>query len=337
MSFSAEISRFQDKEIIRLEAGKYRAVIAPFLGSNIVEMYDLELGIDFFRHDSSRSVEEMKKSPEVYGFPSLLFANRLADGIMKCSDYTYHFPVNDSEGGNHLHGFLHKREHSIVTAEVDGNTAIAKTKFIYNETDPFWGFFPVSFCAEFTFMLAENGMHYSLTITNTSDRQMPVGLCNHVAFRGPFEDGGDPLDTRLYLPIGDKWPLDPMTNDPTLNEVSLDNHDRQYLTGDIIPVKQNIDNDVYNIETGEIDGKPFRGALISNIRTGNQIVYEVDDNFKFWVVWNDGGEKGYFCPEPMTWMINAPNLPIPTSESGYMELSPYKSITVTECISSRHI
>lgn len=60
MSLSAEISRFQDKEVIKLSADKYTAIIAPFLGSNIVEMYDTELDIDFLRHDSNRTIEEMK-------------------------------------------------------------------------------------------------------------------------------------------------------------------------------------------------------------------------------------------------------------------------------------
>lgn len=327
---------FQGKDIIRLRAGKYRAVILPFLGSNLAEMTDDELQIDFFRHDSSRSIEEMKESPEVYGFPTLLFANRLKDGILKTSDAEYHFPINDVEGGNHLHGFLHKREHEIVSVEAVADAAVAKTAYLYDEKDPFFQTFPVSFKAEFTFSLKEDGMHYHVEITNLSDRQMPVQICNHVVFNGPFKLGAEPLDTRLYLPIGDKWPLDPKSCNPTLEEIPLDNHDRQYLTGDMIPVKQKIDNDVYSIVPGELDGKPFYGAVMSDTRSGDQILYEVDPKFKFWIVWNDGGEKGFFCPEPATWVINAPNLPIPPEESGYRELKPGETFEISSKISSRH-
>lgn len=337
MSLSAEISRFQDKEVIKLSADKYTAIIAPFLGSNIVEMYDTELDIDFFRHDSNRTIEEMKAAAEIYGFPTLLFANRLQDGVLQASDYTYHFPVNEPVGGNHLHGFLHKREHSIVTAEVVGESAVAKTEYVYDAKDEFFEYFPVPFKAEFTFTLDAKGMHYEVSITNQSDRQMPVMICNHCAFNGPFKKGAKALDTRLWLPIGDKWELDPKTNCPTLATLPHTNHDRQYIAGDLVPVEQDIDNDVFEMTDGEYAGKPFRGAILTDTESFDQIIYEVDEQFKFWVVWNDHGDKNYFCPEPMTWMINAPNLAIPASESGYKELAPEETFTIKERIfSKRH-
>ena len=40
----------------------------------------------------------------------------------------------------------------------------------------------------------------------------------------------------------------------------------------MIPVKHVINNDVYNCETYEVDGLPFRGAIITDVATGN--VYE---------------------------------------------------------------
>ena len=81
-----------------------------------------------------------------------------------------------------------------------------------------------------------------------------------------------------------------------------------------------------------IDGKPFYGAVATDAATGKRICYEVCKDFKFWVIWNDHGDKGYFCPEPCTWIIDAPNQPIPGEESGYRELAPGESHTVTEKI-----
>jgi len=331
--FSAKIKPFKGtKQVIELTAGTYTAVIAPFLGSNIMEMHEQSHKIDFFRHDESRSIEEIMENPVTYGFPTLLYPNRLAGGIMKCSDYSYTFPINDVEGNNHLHGFLHTREHEIVAAEETADAAIARTAYTYDEKDPFFSTFPVSFRAEYTFRLTDNGMFYSFTLTNLSDRQLPFGVCNHTAFNGPFVEGAKPLDARLYVTIGEKWPLVPVKNIPTLETAGLDNHDRQYLTGSMIPVEHNIDNDVYAAETATIDGKPFRGAILSDIASGTEVRYEVDENFRFWVIWNDHGDKGYFCPEPSTWMINAPNLPLPASESGYEELAPGETKTVSEHI-----
>ena len=334
MAYSSELKKFKEKDVILLKAGRYTATIAPFLGSNIISMMDVENDISFFRKDESLSIEELKASAEVYGFPTLLYPNRLKDGILKTSDAEYTFPIVDKEGHNALHGFLHKREHSIVDMRVEGDVAIARTEYVYDEKDPFFETFPVSFKAEYTFRLPDEGMHYEFTLTNTSQKQLPFGVCNHTTMNGPFTTNGDEMKTRLFVTIGDKWPLNQRSL-PTCDFISLDNHDKQYLTGSMIPVKHIINNDVYNCETYEVDGLPFRGAVVTDLETGNEIRYEVDDNFKFWVIWNDGGEKGYFCPEPSTWMIDAPNLPLPGEESGYEELLPGMSKTVRQHIYSK--
>ena len=333
MVYSAEIKDYKGKEVVEMKAGRYIATIAPFLGSNILSMVDVENDISFFRKDESLSIEDLQNAAEVYGFPTLLYPNRLRDGIMRTSDAEYHFPITCAEENTSLHGFLHKREHTIVEASSTDTSATVKTEYVYDDKDPFFATFPVSFKAAFTFKLTDDGMFYDVTITNTSDKQLPFGICNHTTMNGPFTSTGKPLDTRIFVTIGDKWPLN-QRNLPTCDFISLDNHDRQYLTGSMIPVKHIINNDVYNCETYDVDGKPFRGAIISDIKTGNEIRYEVDDNFKFWIIWNDGGEKGYFCPEPSTWMIDAPNLPLPGEESGYEELAPGQSKTVYEHIYS---
>ena len=91
MSYSAEIIDYKGKEAIELTAGKYKAVVAPFLGSNVLRMQDVENDIEIFRYDESLSIEDLKKSPEVYGLPTLYLPNRLAGGVLKVSDATYHF------------------------------------------------------------------------------------------------------------------------------------------------------------------------------------------------------------------------------------------------------
>ena len=172
MSFSANVIDYKGKDVIELTAGKYKAVVAPFLGSNVMRMQDTENGIEVFRYNESLSPEELQASAEVYGFPTLYLPNRLAGGVLKVSDATYNFPLNDPLG-NHIHGFLHKREHSIVSAVADDNKAVAKTEYVYDENDEFFQTFPVSFKAEYTFTLSEDGLDYSFTMTNTSDKQLP--------------------------------------------------------------------------------------------------------------------------------------------------------------------
>ena len=232
MSYSAEIIDYKGKEAVALTAGKYKAIVAPFLGSNVIRMQDVENDIEIFRYDESLSVEDLKKSPEVYGLPTLYLPNRLANGVLKVSDATYHFPLNDPLG-NHIHGFLHKREHTLVSAAVDGKKAIAKTEYIYDKNDEFFETYPVSFKAEFTFTLSDDGLEYAFTMTNTSDKQMPYGMCNHTTINGPFTKDGNGLDMRLYIPVGEKWELSKSCI-PTGDMLVQTNHDRQYLTGCMI-------------------------------------------------------------------------------------------------------
>lgn len=330
MGFSAEIIDYKGEKAIKLIAGKYEAMIAPFVGSNVMRLQDTEAGIDVFRYDEKLTPEEFRNSAEVYGLPTLYLPNRLSNGILKVSDATYKLPINDPLG-NHIHGFLHKRKHSIVSAVVEGDKAVAKTEYIYDEKDEFFQTYPVSFKAEFTFTLSENGLDYSFTMTNTSDKQLPYGVCNHTTIQGPFMKGAKGEDVRLYLPIGEKWELDKSCI-PTGEYLPITNHDRQYLTGSQVPVLHVIDNDVYYADMGTMDDAPFYGALITDVATGKRICYEVSKDFKFWIVWNDSGDKGYFCPEPSTWIIDAPNLPISPAETGYVELAPGESKTVTERI-----
>ncbi|MGN0389840.1 MAG: aldose 1-epimerase [Wujia sp.] len=330
MGYSAEIIDYKGKEAIALAAGKYKAIIAPFLGSNVLRMQDMENDIEIFRYDPDVTLEQLQSSPEVYGLPTLYLPNRLSNGVLKVSDATYHFPVNDPLG-NHIHGFLHKREHKVVSVEADASKAVAKTAYVYDENDEFFATYPVSFKAEFTFTLSDEGLAYEFTMTNTSDKQLPFGVCNHTTICGPFTKDGNGLDMRLYVPVGEKWELSKSCI-PTGDMLPETNHDRQYLTGSQVPVLHDIDNDVFFAEEGSLDGKPFYGAVATDAATGKRICYEVCRDFKFWIIWNDHGDKGYFCPEPCTWIIDAPNQPIPADESGYVELAPGESKTLTEKI-----
>lgn len=328
MSISAKKIDYLGEEAIELVAGKYRAVIAPFVGSNIIRLQDTEAGIDVFRFDEKMTPEDYRNNAEVYGMPTLYLPNRLSNGVLKVSDATYNFPLNDPLG-NHIHGFLHKRVHSIVDVTADDKKAVAKTEYIYDSKDEFYSIYPVDFKAEFTFTLDESGLTYEFTMTNTSTKQLPYGVCNHTAIRAPFMEGSDGLDYRLYVPVGEKYALSKACI-PTGDLLPIGDGDKQYLSGSKVPVKNVIDNDVFAAVPGVYDDKEFYGATVTDVKSGKTVVYEVDREFKFWILWNDQGEKGYFCPEPSTWIIDAPNLPMTSSESGYVELNPDQSKTVKE-------
>jgi aldose 1-epimerase len=78
---------------------------------------------------------------------------------------------------------------------------------------------------------------------------------------------------------------------------------------------------MYTACDNELDGKPFYGVIITDRNTGNRLCNEVSKEYKFWNMWNDKGYNGYFCPEPMTAMINCANLSLDPEISGYREIS----------------
>ncbi|MBP0986904.1 MAG: aldose 1-epimerase, partial [Oscillospiraceae bacterium] len=140
---------------IMLSAGGYEAYIAYEIGSNVIRLRDVKHNIDVFRYSPDNTAETLKQSAEVWGLPTLYLPNRFADGILKTSDAVYQLPLNEPDPyHNHIHGFLHKRIHTVIAHHADENGAVVKTEYIYDENDPFFPYLPLKFRAELTFTLS---------------------------------------------------------------------------------------------------------------------------------------------------------------------------------------
>ena len=324
--FAREAS-YQGMPCVELSAGGYYALLAPEIGSSMLRLSDTINNIEVFRFNENVSIETIKSSPEVYGFPTLFLPNRLDRGELKTSDDVYYFPINEGKPlYNYLHGFLHKRKHTVKKIQVENDSAIVKTEYIYDKNDECYKFFPVEFKAEFTYILSESGLEQFVTMTNLSEKMLPLGLCSHTTINAPFVDGGDVSNIRLRIPVGEKCELNERCL-PTERLLALTDYDNQYKEGTINSATTSIDNDMYFAETFKLDDEDFHGAVAEDISNGKKIFYETGDEYKFWIIWNEWGNKGYFCPEPITWMINAPNLLLPDNATGYEELSPKESFT----------
>lgn len=331
MAFTAKLENYpgSDKDVIILRSEHYRAEIAPFDGSNLIQMWDVVSQVPFFRDTEGVTAEALRESAEVYGLPTLLFPNRLRDGVMHCSDASYQFPITDIPERCSMHGFLQRREHAILECAADGKRAVARTSYLYDESDPFFPIFPVKLQADYRFTLNEEGLEYAFTVTNLSERQLPYGVCMHAAFRGDAES------TRLFASVDERCKLDDR-HLPIGKNRPLKGDELLLLTGEKDPIYAGMDSEAYTAKAQPYGGEVLRGAVIRNIQTGHEIVYRVDDNFRFWVLWNDGGNQGFFCPEPSTWQIDAPNLNGTLEQTGYLELKPGESKTVHQWLSVIH-
>ena len=310
---------------IQLTAGRYFAVVCPELGASVLRMRDNERGMEIFRYVPKASMKAMKASPEVWGLPTLYLPNRFDNGLIKTSDGEYHFPLNDKLG-NFLHGWVHKRVHTVGASGVKGGKAFVRTSYTFGKGDEMYDRFPIDFRIEYTFTLSEEeGLREDIKLTNLSkDRMLPVSLCTHTCLKAPMTDGKSADGMRLLVPVEERCELTKRAL-PTEKLLPLSAWDKEYRKGTKRPVGQIINNDMYTASAAQWKGEEFYGTIVTDKKSGNVLLNEVSKEFKFWNMWNCWGKRGYFCPEPMTAMINSPNLSLPRKVSGYTELKPGKS------------
>ena len=306
---------------VKLTAGRYFAVISPATGSSVLRFFDTENNIEVFRYSEECSREEYNSAREIWGLPTLYLPNRFDGGLVKTSDGEYHLPVNETLFGNHLHGWVHKRAHKIESVSAENGRAVCVTSYTFSKEDEMYACFPLDFKLTYTFELSEEeGLKQTLTLENLSDRHLPVSLCTHTCINAPIVVGGEQEGLRLTVPVGERCELGGRCL-PTEKLLPLTDKDAEYINGSKKPVLQVIDNEMYTAAEGELEGKPFYGATVTDTRSGKRICNEVSREYRFWNMWNDRGEKGYFCPEPMTAMINACNLKLSGEVSGHCELA----------------
>lgn len=328
--FYARKAQHKGIEAVELAAGGYYAVVAPQIGSNVLRLRDTEKNMEIFRYKDDVSIAEIMNSTEVWGLPTLYLPNRFDGGLLKTSDGEYHLPVNEGKFGNHLHGFLQKRAHKIKALNAEDGKAYVTTEFVYDENDFFFTCFPIKFTAEITIELSDDGLKHTISLTNNSDKMMPISIATHTTINTPFVDGGKLENIRLQVPAVKRLTFNKRRWLPDGEQHDLDKNDKKYFEGTKCPVLRDICNDMFTGGTVTLDGEPFHGCIMTDTESGKQICYEVDEGYKFWIIWNDRGFKNYFCPEPMTAQVNAPNLDMPREESGYTEISSGETYTVSQ-------
>lgn len=317
-------------EAVELCCGGYYAVVAPTMGSSVLRFRDNSKGMEIFRYSDDVPIEEIMNAPEIWGLPTLYLPNRHDNGVLRTSDAVYHLPVNEERFKNHLHGFMHKRAHKIKAMGAENGKAFITTVFKYDENDYFFNCFPIKFTAEITIEVSDEGLRHTITLTNNSKVRMPISVATHTTINAPFVDGAKQEDIRLQVPCEKKLVFNKRRWLPNGKTANLKEWDMEYKNGTMCPVLKDICNDMYIGGTVKLNGEDFHGCVMTDTASGKKICYEVDDNYKFWIIWNHEGFKNYFCPEPMTAQVNAANLDMPAEKSGYCELKPHQKYTASQ-------
>ncbi len=315
---------------VQLTAGRYSAVVSPMYGASVWRMQDTVNNVEVFRYRDDITAKTIDLAREIWGLPTLYLPNRFDGGRLKTSDGEYRLPVNEVPLGNFIHGWVHKRIHKVEDFGVREGKAYVVTSFTHDSSDEMYKYFPLDFRISYTFELSEEeGLKQTVKLENLGGKMLPVSVCTHTCINAPLTPGGKQSGLRLSVPVAERCELNARCL-PTEKLLPLTYKDMRYKNGSMRPVLHMISNDMYTACDNELDGKPFYGAVITDKSTGIRLCNEVSREYKFWNMWNDRGLKGYFCPEPMTAMINCTNLGLSPEVTGYSELAPGESFECSQ-------
>ena len=310
-------------QAVEFSKGDYTALLIPEMGANLIRLADTRRGVEVLHTPTEEEIEIFRRRPQVYGLPILFPPNRIADGRFTFDERLYRLPITNEKEHNFHHGFLKSQPFQVSKAVETDDEVMIECRYYSNAgCDVIFKDFPHEFKCKIIFRLTAEGLEQEVVFTNRSQLRMPLGVGFHTPMRIPFAGGND-ADYVMRVAVGEQVELD-SRNLPTGRKLPLTEQFAR-LRGKGLQV-----TDCAPIEAGfmlreiEVDGRPYRGAVVENLRTGVRTFYEVDDQTTYWTIWNNGGHMPYCCPEPQTWTTNAPNAADPVAE-GFKAVDPGQS------------
>ncbi|MDI9260467.1 aldose 1-epimerase [Alicyclobacillus sendaiensis] len=306
---------------IRLAHGPYEAYLLPGWG-NLVALRDTARGFRFLR-EPEQEMDEFRKAPGRYGIPVLYPPNRYRDGEFTIAGEAYRLPVNEEATHNHLHGFFMRIAWPVVDFGEDEGGAYVEIAHEVGEGHPVYEHWPHTFRFAIRYELSERGLVQRVRIENRGGEPMPVMLGFHTAVNVPFSESSSADACTIQLTIGERWELDERKL-PTGRFQPLNENERKMPTGGADPFYEPMDN--------HYTARPRDGhnrMVLTDARLGLAFVYDVDLKYRHWMVWNNNRCGTFFCPEPQTSMVNAPNMDLPQDVTGLIVLAPGESFSAT--------
>lgn len=305
---------------VEFSKGDYTALLLPGMGANLVRLAHTRLGVEILRTPAADEAQEFLRRPHVFGLPLLFPPNRIADGRYTFDGRVYRFPITNAKEHNYHHGILKSQPFAVSKAWEMEDEVLVECRYYSNAaSDAVFRDFPHEFKCKVVYRLTAGGLEQEVMFANRSKLPMPVGVGFHTALRIPFAGGSD-ADYVMRAAVGEEVEL----NDrklPTGRKLPLSEQFAKLREDGLQVTDCEAIESTFTVRAIEVDGKPFRGALVENLRTGVRTCYEVDEQTVCWVLWNNGGQVPYCCPEPQSWTTNAPNMADPEAE-GFRAIAP---------------
>jgi len=316
-----ENSKFLDMDAVKFSAGDYAAIVVPCMGGNVVKLTNTAKNVEILRTPTEEDVETFKTRPQVYGMPLLFPPNRIANATYTKNNKVYKYAVTEPAFGNYHHGIIKSLPFQVTKTQVTDHYVVVETTFVSDgNNNAIFKEFDHEFVCTISNKLSACGLEQTVSFKNNSRLPMPLGVGFHTPLNVPFCSDSKPEDYRMKVSVGKTWELT-KANLPTENFLELDAFDCDLRKEGIVPLSRPYSVHMTN-KPLDLSGNNYNGAILTDTHKNLSVFYEVDQQYKHWMIWNNNADFNYICPEPMTWAINAPNLSLPDEVTGYQEVKP---------------
>lgn len=319
---SAETTRFCGIEAIALTHGRYRALLLPDMGANLISLVYRDLQI----LNCPQSVSDLVNRPYSYGIPILCPPNRIKGAAFSYKGHRFEFAPNLPEGAV-LHGVLHNEKWNVDGYGEDENGSWVQASCSGGEHEAIKNGFGEKVCFRVTYRLNENGLAQSVSIRNNEHYHVPFGLAFHTAFSVPFSPEGKAEDVKLTMPLKSRCRLSEVDFYPERIDDELNEYEKQIASDGYPPLQRRIDM----LYKRDMD-RPNEVCLLDG-NSGAKVHYRADDAYRYWIIWNNTTEEGFVGLEPQTWLSNAPYYwQMGERDHGIIDVAPGECVTLSTSI-----
>ncbi len=305
---------------VEFSKGNFTALLIPEVGANLISLRRTDLDAELLHCPTADEVETFKGRPQIFGLPILFPPNRISEGRYTFEGRTYQYPITISKENNYHHGILKSQPFVVSKAEENEEQVLIECRYYANPAnDAIYRHFPHTFKCKIIYRLTATRLEQEVCFFNKSQERMPVGVGFHTPLAIPFM-GGAGSDYRLRMAVGEQCELSEK-NLPTGRRMPLSGIFAQLPLEGIQATECEPLEAAFMLQEMELEGKPFRGAVVEHLPSGRKLCYEVDEKSIYWTLWNNGGQQPYCCPEPQTWITNAPNAANPEA-AGFRSIAP---------------
>ena len=336
-STGADINTFADSPDFKPSDWLAAASIVPELGNNcyLFKVADGNRWMDVI--ESPPDLATLKERPTAYGNPILFpFPNRIRGGMFTFEGETYQFD-KPPESPTSIHGLLLNQPYQVERRSAGKDGALLICSLDTRDFPEIGRQYPFPFKIQITYILGPvsptNGapdsppeiptlcLKMDVSITNTGERNMPMGFGIHPYFHALLAPDSDATQAMITVPAAKYWELDE----------ALVPTGKTFPASGVLDLRNgqpyaNAELDHVFTDVQLTDG--ISRCIIDNRDTGRGMILESDAQFRELVVYTPPGRSS-ICFEPYTCPTDAINLEAKGISAGVRVLSPDETFSAT--------